>query len=56
MNRAFNQFSTVPSQQVSVSVSVNATVASGVDAYETGQQIGVGIASKLKQRGVLIAT
>ncbi len=56
VNRAFNQFSTVPSQQVSVSVSVNATVASGVDAYETGQQIGVGIASKLKQRGVLIAT
>ena len=35
-----------------VNVTVNATVANGVDAYTTGQQIGAGIASKLKQKGV----
>lgn len=41
---------------VSISVEVNATVANGTDAYETGRQIGLGIASKLKQRGVDVAT
>lgn len=41
---------------VSVVVSVNATIKGGADAYGTGQQIGNGIASKLKQRGVPIAT
>lgn len=44
------------SQQLVVSVEVNAAVASNMDAYQTGQQIGLGIASKLKQRGVSSAT
>lgn len=56
VNKAFDRFPSAPSQPVSVSVAVNATVANGVDAYETGQQIGAGIASKLKQRGVPVAT
>ena len=42
-------------QQIGISVSVYATVADGVDAYETGKQIGAGIESKLKQRGVSVA-
>lgn len=45
-----------PTQQIAVSVEVNATVASGMDAYQTGQQIGQGITSKLKQRGVSVAS
>lgn len=45
-----------PAQQIAVSVEVNATVAGSADAYQTGQQIGLGIASKLKQRGVSVAT
>ena len=56
VNRAFSRFADAPSQPVSVAVTVYATVADGVDAYETGQQIGAGIASKLKQRGVPVAT
>ena len=55
VNSAFGRFA-APTQQIAVSVEVNATVANGADAYQTGQQIGVGIASKLKQRGVSIAT
>ena len=56
VNRAFSRLADTPSQPVSVAVTVYATVADGVDAYETGQQIGAGIASKLKQRGVPVAT
>lgn len=56
VNRAFSRFADTPSQPFSVAVTVYATVADGVDAYETGQQIGAGIASKLKQRGVPVAT
>lgn len=51
-----NAFGASQSQSVTVYVEVSASVASGMDAYQTGQQIGVGIASKLKQRGVQIAT
>lgn len=43
------------SQVVSVSVELNAQICDGADAFETGQQIGAGIASKLKQRGVPVA-
>lgn len=56
VNKAFSRFAGAPSNPVSVAVTVYATVADGVDAYETGQQIGAGIASKLKQRGVPVAT
>ncbi len=56
VNKAFSKCNSSPNQSVSVAVTVNATVADGVDAYETGQQIGIGIASKLKQRGVPVAT
>lgn len=42
-------------QEIGISVTVYATVADGADAYETGQQIGAGIQSKLKQRGVSVA-
>ena len=45
-----------PTQVVTVRVELNAQIRDGVDAYETGQQIGAGIASKLKQRGVPVAT
>lgn len=51
---AFGQQS--PTQMISVNVEVNASVRDGLDAYETGRQIGSGIASRLKQRGVQIAT
>lgn len=54
VNNAFNGGQ--PAQQIAVSVEVNATVAGNADAYQTGQQIGLGIASKLKQRGVSVAT
>lgn len=53
VNNAFA--AALPAQQIAVSVEVNATVADGMDAYQTGQQIGQGIASKLKQRGVSVA-
>ena len=56
VNRAFSRLPDAPNQAVSVSVTVYATVADGVDAYETGQQIGAGIARKLKQKGVPVAT
>lgn len=55
VNNAFGGIGQL-SQQIAVSVQVNATVADGMDAYTTGQQIGTGIASKLKQRGVSVAT
>ena len=42
-------------QDIGISVTVYATVADGVDAYETGKQIGLGIESRLKQRGVSVA-
>lgn len=54
VNNAFNGGQ--PAQQIAVSVEVSATVAGNADAYKTGQQIGLGIASKLKQRGVSVAT
>lgn len=54
VNNAFNGGQ--PTQQIAVSVEVNATVSGNTDAYQTGQQIGLGIASKLKQRGVSVAT
>lgn len=37
---------------VTVSVTVNASVSDDSDAYQLGQQIGAGIASRLKQRGI----
>lgn len=43
-------------QMVTVSVELNAQIRDGADAYETGRQIGAGIASRLKQRGVQVAT
>ena len=55
VNNAFSGAG-APAQTIAVSVEVNATVADGMDAYTTGQQIGTGIASKLKQRGVPVAT
>lgn len=55
VGRAFDRADRA-SQAVEISVTVNATVASGADAYETGRQIGAGIASRMKQRGVPIAT
>lgn len=55
VGRAFDRADRA-AQAVEISVTVNATVASGADAYETGRQIGAGIASRLKQRGVPIAT
>lgn len=53
VSRAFNRWGGGVNP-VSVSVTVNATVNDKVDAYTTGQQIGAGIASRLKQRGVTV--
>lgn len=53
VSRAFDRWGGV-ANQVSISVTVNATVNDKVDAYTTGQQIGAGIASRLKQRGVTV--
>lgn len=53
VSRAFDRWGG-GANQVSVSVTVNATVNDKVDAYTTGQQIGAGIASRLKQRGVTV--
>jgi phage-related minor tail protein len=55
VNNAFNGGGQT-GQQINVAVEVNATVSGNTDAYQTGQQIGLGIASKLKQRGVSVAT
>nr|DAQ08356.1 MAG TPA: minor tail protein [Caudoviricetes sp.] len=53
VSRAFDRWGGA-ANPVSVSVTVNATVNDKVDAYTTGQQIGAGIASRLKQRGVTV--
>lgn len=53
VSRAFDRWGG-GANPVSVSVTVNATVNDKVDAYTTGQQIGAGIASRLKQRGVTV--
>lgn len=53
VSRAFDRWGG-GANPVSVSVTVNATVSDKVDAYTTGQQIGAGIASRLKQRGVTV--
>lgn len=53
VSRAFDRWGG-GANPVSVSVAVNATVNDKVDAYTTGQQIGAGIASRLKQRGVTV--
>lgn len=53
VSRAFDRWGG-GTNPVSVSVTVNATVNDKVDAYTTGQQIGAGIASRLKQRGVTV--
>lgn len=53
VSRAFDRWGG-GANPVSVSVTVSATVNDKVDAYTTGQQIGAGIASRLKQRGVTV--
>lgn len=53
VSRAFDRWGG-GANPVSVSVTVNASVNDKVDAYTTGQQIGAGIASRLKQRGVTV--
>lgn len=53
VSRAFDRWGG-GANPVSVSVTVNATVNDKVDAYTTGQQIGAGIARRLKQRGVTV--
>lgn len=53
VSRAFDRWGG-GANPVSVSVTVHATVNDKVDAYTTGQQIGAGIASRLKQRGVTV--
>ena len=55
VNNAFSRVQPSAQTPLSIAVTVYATVADGVDAYETGQQIGAGIQSKLKQRGVPVA-
>ena len=50
--RAMDRYTGAPQGGVQVAVTVNATVSDKLDAYTTGQQIGAGIASRLKQKGV----
>lgn len=54
VSRAFDRWDGGGARPVSVAVTVNATMSDKVDAYTTGQQIGAGIASRLKQRGVTV--
>lgn len=54
VSRAFNRWDGFRTRAVSVAVTVNASVSDKIDAYTTGQQIGAGIASRLKQRGVTV--
>lgn len=54
VSRAFDRWDGGGARPVSVAVTVNASVSDKIDAYTTGQQIGAGIASRLKQRGVTV--
>ena len=54
VSRAFDRWDGGVARPVSVAVTVNATMSDKIDAYTTGQQIGAGIASRLKQRGVTV--
>lgn len=54
VSRAFDRWDGGGARPVSVVVTVNASVSDKIDAYTTGQQIGAGIASRLKQRGVTV--
>lgn len=42
-------------QDININIDLNASIGSNMDAYQTGQQIGAGIKSRLKQRGASIA-
>lgn len=54
VSRAFDRVGAGVSRAIEVSVTVNASVSDKLDAYTTGQQIGAGIASRLKQKGVTV--
>lgn len=54
VSRAFDRWDGGGARPVSVALTVNATMSDKIDAYTTGQQIGAGIASRLKQRGVTV--
>ena len=56
MADAIDKLGGLKGNAISIAVTVNAQVTDKLDAYETGQQIGAGIATKLKQRGVPVAT
>lgn len=54
VERAMARFIGAASGGVQIAVTVNASVSDKLDAYTTGQQIGAGIASRLKQKGVTV--
>lgn len=54
VSRAFDRVGAGASRAVKIAVTVNASVSDKMDAYTTGQQIGAGIASRLKQKGVTV--
>ena len=54
VSRAFDRAESGASRAVEIAVTVNARVSDKLDAYTTGQQIGAGIASRLKQKGVTV--
>lgn len=54
VSRAFDRVGVGVSRAVKIAVTVNASVSDKLDAYTTGQQIGAGIASRLKQKGVTV--
>jgi phage-related minor tail protein len=54
VSRAFDRVGAGVSRAVKIAVTVNASVSDKLDAYTTGQQIGAGIASRLKQKGVTV--
>lgn len=54
VSRAFDRVGAGVSRAVKIVVTVNASVSDKLDAYTTGQQIGAGIASRLKQKGVTV--
>lgn len=54
VSRAFDRVGAGASCAVEIAVTVNASVSDKLYAYTTGQQIGAGIASRLKQKGVTV--
>ncbi len=54
VSRAFSRAAAATGGGIEIAVTVNASVSDKLDAYTAGQQIGAGIASRLKQKGITV--